>query len=117
MYRGKEAVRRIKQQQSRPPIHPGEPPPSSTWNADPAAVEAIEAEMERRLKSLESDAQPAVVNQTAEAEFSLSELAENELLAILHELSYSSPEARELLRDIMNRVEEHFFFDNFRRIE
>ena len=47
---------------------------------------------------------------------SLTELTEEQLFTILEELSSSSPQAQELLREVQIRVEEYFDFEKFRKI-
>ena len=46
----------------------------------------------------------------------IQEWTEEQLLSILLELSIDSPEARELLRDVKDRVEEYFDLDQFRKL-
>ena len=46
----------------------------------------------------------------------IQEWTEDELWSILLELSSESPEARELLRDVKERVEEYFDLDLCRKI-
>jgi hypothetical protein len=100
----------------KPPSEPNSSSSNSfTWEAPKEAMQ----EIVKQTSMMQQESRHTVVKRKQNRvvrQRSLTELTEEQLFTILEELSSSSPQAQELLREVQMRVEEYFDFEKFRKI-
>ena len=89
---------------------------SFSWEAPPDLMEEVVQQVRQEMKNTEVEPTIGPTKPQPPRQSVIQEWTEEQLLSILLELSVDSPEARELLREVKDRVDEYFDLERFRKI-